>query len=99
ASHRMIIVLADGMTRGSVAALAETVASIERGGTTVLGIGIGDDTVRAAYSRAQVVEQPLTLASAMIDGVRSTLYRSIAESGSDVWWVHAGDRALETFAN
>ncbi len=99
ASHRMIIVLADGMTRGSVAALAETVASIERAGTTVLGIGIGDDTVRAAYSRAQVVEQPLTLASAMIDGVRSTLYRSIAESGSDVWWVHAGDRALETFAN
>ncbi len=99
ANHRMIIVLADGMTRGSVAALAETAASIEHAGTTVLGIGTGDDTVRTAYSRAQVVEQPLTLATAMVDGVRSTLYRSIAESGTDAWWVHAGDRALETFAN
>ena len=27
-------------------------------GATVLGIGIGDDTVRAAYGRSQVVEQP-----------------------------------------
>ncbi|MCL1594007.1 MAG: hypothetical protein M3132_06630 [Actinomycetia bacterium] len=99
ATHRIMVVLADGMTRGSVHALAETVASVERGGTTVLGIGIGDDTVRSAYSRAQVVEQPLGLATAMVDGVRSTLYRTIAESGIDSWWVNAGDRALETFVN
>ncbi len=95
ASHRMIVVLADGMTRGSVQALADTADSIEHSGTTVLGIGIGDDTVRAAYSRAQVVEQPLQLAAAMVDGVRSTLYKSIAASGTDAWWVHEGERALD----
>lgn len=94
-SHRILVVLADGMTRGSVQALAETAHSIEHGGATVLGIGIGDDTVRAAYSRAQVVEQPLDLAAAMVDGVRSTLYKSIAASGADAWWVHAGERALD----
>jgi hypothetical protein len=94
ASNRIIVVLADGMTRGSVQALAETSAAIEHAGTTVLGIGIGDDTVRAAYSRAQVVEQPLQLAAAMVDGVRSTLYRSIAASGMDAWWVHEGERVL-----
>jgi hypothetical protein len=99
ASHRIMVVLADGMTRGSVQALAETAATVERGGTTVLGIGIGDDTVRSAYSRAQVVEQPLDLATAMVDGVRSTLYRTIAESGIDSWWSNAGDRALESFVN
>jgi hypothetical protein len=99
ATHRILVVLADGMTRGSVAALAETVASVERGGTTVLGIGIGDDTVRSAYSRAQVVEQPLDLASAMVDGVRSTLLKTITESGTDAWWAHAGDQFVETFAS
>ena len=99
ATHRILVVLADGMTRGSVAALAETVASVERGGTTVLGIGIGDDTVRAAYSRAQVVERPLDLASAMVDGVRSTLLKTITESGTGAWWVDAGDQFVETFAS
>ena len=94
ASHRIMVVLADGMTRGSVQALAETVAEVEHGGTTVLGIGIGDDTVRAAYSRAQVVEQPLQLAAAMVEGVRSTLYKSIAASGMDSWWAHEGERLL-----
>lgn len=99
ARHRIMVVLADGMTRGSVHALAETSASIERGGTTVLGIGIGDDTVRSAYSRAQVVEQPQDLAAAMVDGVRSTLYRTMAESGVDSWWAHTSEANLETFAN
>jgi hypothetical protein len=99
ATHRILVVLADGMTRGSVAALAETVASVERGGTTVLGIGIGDDTVRSAYSRAQVVERPLDLASAMVEGVRSTLLKTITESGTDAWWAHAGDQFNETFAS
>jgi hypothetical protein len=99
ASHRILVVLADGMTRGSVQTLAETVASVEHSGATVLGIGIGDDTVRAAYSRAQVVEQPLGLASAMVEGVRSTLYKSIAASGSDAWWVHSGARELQDLTN
>lgn len=95
ANYRILVVLADGMTRGSVQALAETAHSIEHGGTTVLGIGIGDDTVRAAYSRAQVVSQPLDLAAAMVNGVRSTLYRTIASSGTDAWWVHAGEQRIE----
>lgn len=95
ASHRIMVVLADGMTRGSVQSLAETVSMVEHAGATVLGIGVGDDTVRAAYSRAQVVEQPLDLATAMVDGVRSTLYRTIAASGSDAWWVNAGGRILD----
>ena len=99
ASHRILVVLADGMTRGSVQTLAETVASVEHSGATVLGIGIGDDTVRSAYSRAQVVEQPRDLASAMVEGVRSTLYRTIAASGSDAWWVHAGGRDLQNLTN
>jgi len=99
ALHRIIVVLADGMTRGSVQALAETAADIEHSGATVLGIGIGDDTVRAAYSRAQVVERPLDLASAMVDGVRSSLYRTIAASGADSWWAQAGERQLEVLSN
>jgi hypothetical protein len=98
-THRILVVLADGMTRGSVQALAETSAAIEHTGATVLGIGIGDDTVRAAYSRAQVVERPAGLATAMVDGVRSTLYRTIAASGTDSWWAHAGERVLENHRN
>ncbi len=85
-SHRIVVVLADGMTRGSVQSLAETAASIDRGGTTVLGIGIGDDTVQAAYARNAVVEQPDALATAMVDGVRSALFRSIRQGGGGTWW-------------
>ena len=55
---------------------------------TVLGIGIGDDTVQSAYSRAQIVERPDELARAMIDGVRSALRKSIAITGGDTWWAH-----------
>lgn len=94
-SHRIIVVLADGMTRGSVEALAETSASIERGGTMVLGIGIGDETVQAAYTRNQVVERPETLAPAMVDGVRSALLRSIADEGGDTWWTHATEKITQ----
>ena len=94
-SHRIIVVLADGMTRGSVEALAETAASIERGGTMVLGIGIGDETVQAAYARNQVVERPETLAPAMVDGVRSALLRSIAGGGGDTWWAHATEKITQ----
>jgi hypothetical protein len=87
--HRIIVVLADGMTRGSVQALAETASSIDRGGTTVLGIGIGDDTVEAAYARNQVVDRPDALAAAMVDGVRSALLRSIAGGGGATWWAQS----------
>jgi hypothetical protein len=86
---RVLVVLADGMTRGSVEALAATAHSIERGGTTVLGIGIGDATVQAAYSRNQIVEQPDTLTRAMVEGVRSALRRSLALWGVDTWWARA----------
>ena len=56
AATRILVVLADGMTRGSVEALAASVDAVEHAGTTVLGIGIGDTTVQAAYARNQVVE-------------------------------------------
>lgn len=95
ASTRILVVLADGMTRGSVRALAESVHLVEQSGTTVLGIGIGDDTVTAAYSRHQVVERPDELTRAMIDGVRSTLLRTIAAAGGETWWVHSSSEHLE----
>ena len=41
----------------------------------------------------------LILASAMVEGVRSTLYKSIAASGSDAWWVNAGGRELQELTN
>jgi hypothetical protein len=85
---RMLVVLADGMTRGSVETLAASVDTVEASGTTVLGIGIGDATVEAAYSRRQVVGRPEELTKAMIDGVRSALRKSIALSGGDTWWAH-----------
>ena len=88
-STRILVVLADGMTRGSVRALAESVRLAEQSGTTVLGIGIGDDTVQAAYSRHQIVERPDELTRAMIDGVRSTLFRTIAAAGGETWWAHS----------
>ena len=88
AQVRMLVVLADGMTRGSVEALASSVDAVEGAGTTVLGIGIGDATVEAAYSRSQVVARPEALTRAMIEGVRSALRKSIALSGGDTWWAH-----------
>ena len=77
------------MTRGSVEALSATASSIDRGGTTVLGIGIGDDTVQAAYARNAVVQRPDALAAAMVNGVRSALFRSITEGGGGTWWTEA----------
>lgn len=88
AQVRLLVVLADGMTRGSVELLAASVDAIEHGGTTVLGIGIGDATVEAAYSRHRVVGEPGALTEAMIDGVRSALRKSIALAGGDTWWAH-----------
>ena len=88
AQVRLLVTLADGMTRGSVEALAAAVDGAEAAGTLVLGIGIGDDTVAAAYSRHQVVERPDILARAMVEGVRSALRRSIARGGGATWWAH-----------
>jgi hypothetical protein len=90
AQVRVLVVLADGMTRGSVRSLAATIEAIERGGTTVLGIGIGDDTVTQTYDRCQVVEQPGDLTRAMVDGVRSSLRRSLSLWGMDTWWARSG---------
>jgi hypothetical protein len=88
AQVRLLVTLADGMTRGSVEALAAAVDAAEMAGTLVLGIGIGDDTVAAAYSRHQVVERPDTLARAVVEGVRAALRRSIAQGGGRTWWAH-----------
>ena len=88
-SVRVLVVLADGMTRGSLRALEATVEGVERSGTTVLGIGIGDDTVTTAYQRHQVVERPEDLTRAMVDGVRSSLRRSLALFGMDTWWLRS----------
>ena len=91
ADVRLLMVLADGMTRGSVDALTKSVSSIEATGTTVIGIGIGDHTVDEAYQRHEVVEQPEHLAKAMIDGTRSALRRSLAISGMDGWWIKVSE--------
>ncbi len=91
AQVRVLMVLADGMTRGSLEALAKSVAAIEAGGTTVIGIGIGDHTVDEAYRRHEVVSQPEDLAQAMIDGTRNALRRSLALWGMDTWWLRASE--------
>ncbi len=88
AEVRLLVVLADGMTRGSVETLAASVDAVEHTGTTVLGIGIGDATVEAAYSRHRVVAKPEALTDAMVDGVRAALRRSITLAGGDTWWAH-----------
>ncbi len=93
-STRILVVLADGMTRGSVQDLADSVEAVEHTGAVVLGIGIGDETVQAAYSRNQVVEQPRELAAAMVGGVRSTLYKTLATTGGDTWWAHSSERNI-----
>ena len=86
AAVKVLVVLADGMTRGSVAELGDSVSAVEATGVTVLGIGIGDRTVESAYGRHQIVERPEALASAMVDGVRGALRRSLTLSGFDAWW-------------
>ena len=91
ADVRILMVLADGMTRGSVRALTSSVESVETTGTTVIGIGIGDHTVDQAYRRHQVVDEPDQLANAMIEGARGALKRSLAYSGMDTWWLRASE--------
>ncbi|MGH8950487.1 MAG: hypothetical protein ACRDX9_03590 [Acidimicrobiia bacterium] len=88
---RVLMVLADGMTRGSLDGLAKSVAAVEASGTTVIGIGIGDHTVDEAYRRHEVVSQPEDLAEAMINGTRNALRRSLALFGMDTWWLRASE--------
>jgi hypothetical protein len=95
AEVRILMVLADGMTRGSVEALARSVSDLEATGTTVIGIGIGDHTVDEAYSRHEVVSRPDELAKAMINGTRSALRRSLALSGMPGWWLRPSDNLNE----
>jgi len=92
AQVRVLVVLADGMTRGSVEQLARAVESVEGQGTTVLGIGIGDDTVETTYGRHQVVARPDELANSMVEGVRMALRRGLALFGEDTWWIRASQR-------
>jgi hypothetical protein len=87
ANVRVLVVLADGMTRGSVEALASSVQAVERSGTTVLGIGIGDDTVSGTYHRFEVVNRPEELTRAMVEGTRGALRRGLALWGMDTWWL------------
>ncbi len=91
AQVRVLMVLADGMTRGSIEALTKSVAAVEASGTTVIGIGIGDHTVDDAYRRHEVVSQPEDLAEAMINGTRNALRRSLALWGMDTWWLKASE--------
>lgn len=98
AEVRLLMVLADGMTRGSVQALADSVAAIEASGTTVIGIGIGDHTVDEAYGRHEVVDEPDQLARAMIDGTRGALRRSLALSGMDTWWLRQSGASQKEMA-
>lgn len=91
AQVRVLMVLADGMTRGSMDALVRSVAAVESGGTTVIGIGIGDHTVDAAYKRHEVVEKPQDLAQAMVQGTRGALRRSLALFGLDTSWFRASE--------
>jgi hypothetical protein len=95
AEVRVLMVLADGMTRGSVHALRRSVEAVESAGTTVIGIGIGDHTVDDAYRRHEVVGQPENLARAMIDGTRNALRRSLAFQGMDTWWFRASEAYRE----
>ena len=98
AEVRLLMVLADGMTRGSVQALADSVRAIEESGTTVIGIGIGDHTVDEAYGRHEVVEEPDQLARAMIDGTRAALRRSLGLSGMDTWWLRQSGASQKEIA-
>jgi hypothetical protein len=91
AEVRVLMVLADGMTRGSEATLHESVRAVEAAGTTVIGIGIGDHTVDHAYNRHEVVSQPDDLARAMINGTRNALRRGLSLYGMDTWWLRASE--------
>jgi cobalamin biosynthesis protein CobT len=95
AQVRVLVVLADGMTRGSVEALTSAVSAVERSGTIVLGIGIGDDTATGAYHRFEIVNRPEELTRAMVEGTRSALRRGLALWGIDSWWLRPNRFPME----
>jgi hypothetical protein len=90
----MLVVLADGMTRGSREALKATVAAAEHTGTTVLGIGIGDTSVAAAYTNHRLVSEPGQLALAMVNGVRGVLRRNLLAWGGTAWWTRSEESRI-----
>ena len=94
AQVRVLVVLADGMTRGSLEALARSVEEVDGRGTTVLGIGVGDDTVVSAYRHHQVISRPDELANSMVVGVSMALRRGLAMYGDDTWWLRAGRQSV-----
>src|SRR5690606_10862916 len=98
ADGRILLVPPDGPTPRADAALADSAASVEAGGATVIGSGIGDHTVDLAYSRHRVVDRPDQLARAMIDGTRLALRRSLGLSGMDTWWLRASGYEEERVA-
>ena len=75
---------------------SSAVAAVERSGTTVLGIGIGDDTATGAYHRFEIVNRPEELTRAMIDGTRSALRRGLALWGMDTWWLRPPENCRQT---
>ena len=95
ATVRVLVVLSDGMTRGSAESLALAVRAAESTGVTVLGIGIGGDTVETIYGRYRIVEHPASLANAMVNGVRDALRRSLASFGFEGWWVKGARRQFD----
>ena len=91
-----LVVLSDGMTRGSAEALAQAVRTAEASGVTVLGIGIGGDTVESIYGRYRTVQHPASLANSMVNGVRDALRRSLASWGFDGWWIKGARQEIDT---
>ena len=96
ATVRVLVVLSDGMTRGSADALAQAVRAAEASGVTVLGIGIGGDTVESIYGRYRIVQNPASLANSMVNGVRDALRRSLASWGFDGWWIKGARQEIDT---
>lgn len=76
AAHRMMLVVCDGQPNGDADHLIATVRQLERLGTTVIGIGIGEDFVRRAYRRAIVATDIPSLARALMEILARELGRS-----------------------
>jgi hypothetical protein len=76
--------------------LTAAVSAVERSGTIVLGIGIGDDTATGAYHRFEIVNRPEELTRAMVEGTRRALRRGLALWGIDSWWLRPNRPASET---
>lgn len=63
---KLILVIGDGQPNGDANYLIQTVAGLERLGCKVVGVGIGEDFVRRAYSHAIVVSDFHQLAQELL---------------------------------